>query len=141
MSIDNAIAGASGAVASERARRVNIIGPVRPLGPKAATLHARRQRRACAHAAMKAKARQHGHDAVLTSDDGSVAFALKASRFGLYVQRTQRRPLDAHVIQAMVFDSNEAFVRWCESDPIRFDHPVLYSQLRRHGDEALCTKR
>lgn len=140
MSIDNASAGAPGAFASERAHLIDLLGPARPLGPKAAALHTRRQRRACAQAAAKMKT-CHEHDFALTSDDGSVAFALKASRFGLYVQRTQRRPLDAHVIQAMVFDSNEAFVRWCESDPIRFDHPVLYSQLRRHGDEALYTKR
>ncbi|KQW69866.1 hypothetical protein ASC67_05095 [Methylibium sp. Root1272] len=109
---------------------------IAPLGPKAALLHERRQRRALSKPTPRDSSRSV--DAVrLASDDGAVAFALHAVPEGLFVERTQRRPLGALVTVAMVFERRDAFARWCDSDPVRFDHPMLHSHLRRHGDELL----
>lgn len=112
---------------------------MRPLGPKAALLHARRRRAAALKAAarLRSKDQRPGATCTLASDDGAIAILLKPSPCGLYVERTQRRPLDAHIVQAMVFASLQAFGEWCEADPLRFDHPLLYSRLRRYGDELL----
>lgn len=109
---------------------------IAPLGPKAALLHERRQRRAVSKPPRRDTS--HSLDAVrLASDDGAVAFALHAVPEGLFVERTQRRPLGALVTVAMVFERRDAFARWCDSDPVRFDHPMLHNHLRRHGDELL----
>ncbi len=126
-----------------RPRRAQASDAARPLGPKAAVLHARRQRLGSAKAAavVEATDRHRSDQLALTSNDGALAFVLKASAAGLYVERTQRRPLHAHIVQSIVFESIDSFLRWCEADPVRFDHPVLYSRLRRHGDEILRAKR
>lgn len=124
-------------MASRRRRPAALdAGEIAPLGPKAALLHERRQRHACTNSAGRSSSRSP--DAVrLASEDGAVAFALHAVPEGLFVERTQRRPLGALVTVAMVFAHRDAFARWCDSDPVRFDHPMLHNHLRRHGDELL----
>lgn len=111
-------------------------GEIAPLGPKAALLHERRQRRALSKSMTRDPSRSQDVFR-LASDDGAVAFALHAVPQGLFVERTQRRPLGALVTVAMVFERRDAFARWCDSDPVRFDHPMLHNHLRRHGDELL----
>jgi hypothetical protein len=107
----------------------------RPLGPKAATLHARRQRLAMVKSAANPIQRTQPNQVTIVSDDGAVKFVVQAGRSGLYVERTQRRPLGVQITQCAAFGNREAFIRWCEGDPIRFDYPVLYGRLRRQGDE------
>ena len=125
-----------------RARRDQGIDSAHPLGPKAAALHVRRRRLVGTKAASTPKAKdREPPDRLLASEDGGVAFVLRPSNAGLYVERTQRRPLDTHIVQSMVFESFEVFLRWCEADPVRFDHPVLYKRLRRDGDDLLHAKR
>lgn len=109
-------------------------GDVAPLGPKAALLHERRQRRALS---VPREVSRAPNAVRLASDDGAVAFTLHAVPEGLFVERTQRRPLGALVTVAMVFERRDAFARWCDGDPVRFDHPMLHNHLRRHGDELL----
>ena len=126
-----------------RARRDQGIDSAHPLGPKAAALHVRRRRLVVTKGASTGKAKdlETSSRFTLASEDGGVAFVLKPSNAGLYVERTQRRPLDAHIVQSMVFENVETFFRWCEADPVRFDHPVLYKRLRRDGDDLLHAKR
>jgi len=121
-----------------RARRRQQLGPdqIRPLGPKAAMLHTRRQRLSLAKTPRTARAGEF----ILATEDGALAFSMRASHAGLYVERTQRRPLGARLVQFMVFDGSEAFLRWCTVDPVRFDHPLLFGRLRRQGDELLRPK-
>jgi hypothetical protein len=110
----------------------------RPLGPKAAALHARRQQMRAARAVELARAsRDHGRaeQLALVSTDRKFRFVLRHVTAELYVERTQRDAQDAQVVQSMVFDGWDAFLRWCDADPVRFDQPVLHQQLRRHGDE------
>lgn len=106
--------------------------PAKTLGPKASLLHARRQR--CtpepriATAVTTATLR-------LTTADAAVSFVLKPSGSALYVERVQRRPLGAHVVQCMVLCSASEFSRWCDAEPLRFDDPGLHQRLKRRGQE------
>ena len=114
--------------------------PARPLGPKRAALQLRRQRNAAPPVATKSQSTNEGTPA-LVSQDGSVGFVLRASLNGLLIERTLRRAIGARLVQCMVFGDPGTFDRWCESEPMRFEDPVLYDRLRREGHEALGGKR
>lgn len=121
--------------ASARRQKDAIDGPGRPLGPKAALLHARRSRLKVSQPAATPQSITVTDSVQLCSEDGAVSFVVTPRSDGLFIERTQRRPLGIHLAQSLVFEDLAAFVRWCEADPIRFDHPVLHSRLRRQGDE------
>jgi hypothetical protein len=136
MNTDTSPAAGNGDAAEEpippraRRRKNAIDEPVRPLGPKAALLHARRvSRKATAPDAAAPD------DAALASEDGAVSFVLAGTSGGLFIERTQRRPLGAQLVQAIVFGEMSAFRRWCDADPIRFDYPVLHGRLRSQGHD------
>ena len=44
-----------------------------------------------------------------------------------------RRGLRTH--QSVEFADAEHFKRWCDNDPIRFEHPLLHVNLKRDADE------
>jgi hypothetical protein len=68
------------------------------------------------------------------SPDGAVSFSLAAHGRRLHVERVHHaREGAARVIQAMVFNDDAAFVRWCDADTLKFSHPMLYANLRRTG--------
>ncbi len=123
-----------------RRRLDRIDEPAQTLGAKRAALQLRRQ---CNGATRAAGQRQtFATDALfLASTDGSVELLLRASPGGLLVQRTQPQPAGARLVQCMVFRELGGFDRWCESEPMRFEDPVLYDRLRRQGHEALDGKR
>lgn len=124
-------------------RRVDRIDePARPLGAKRAALQARRQRVAgpVVRPATKNRASQQ-NATILVSKDASVAFTLQATAVGLLIERAQGQHLGARLVQTMVFAEAGSFERWCASEPIRFEDPVLYDQLRREGHEALSGKQ
>ena len=114
--------------------------PARPLGPKRAALQLRRQRSGAPTVATKSKSTSQGTPA-LVSQDGSVGFVLRASLNGLLIERTLLQAIGARLVQCMVFGDPGTFDRWCESEPMRFEDPVLYDRLRREGHEALGGKR
>lgn len=124
-------------------RRIDRIDePARPLGAKRAALHDQRQRisQPRAHAAAKNMDNKPG-EMILASRDNSIAFSLRGTAVGLLIERTQRRTVGARLVQTMMFADPTTFERWCASEPIRFDDPVLYDQLRRDCHEALSGKR
>ena len=118
-----------------RRQKDAIDGPGRPLGPKAALLHARRSRLKASRPTSAALTAALMNSTLLASEDGAVSFAVTRRVDGLFIERTQRRPLGIHLAQSFVFEDLAAFIRWCEADPIRFDRPLLYGRLRRQGDE------
>lgn len=124
-------------------RRIDRIDePARPLGAKRAALQIRRQRTARPAARSTAKDDANPeNEKSLTSKDNAVAFNLRATALGLLIERTQTQLVGARLVQTMVFDDVDSFDRWCASEPIRFDDPVLYDQLRRQGHEAFGGKR
>jgi hypothetical protein len=113
--------------------------PARPLGAKRAALQLRRQ-----SAPVAAEAKEHRTDTgvrTLASRDATVAFALRATAFGLLIERTQRQAVGTRLVQTMVFEDQPTFDRWCDSEPMRFEDPMLYDRLRREGHEALGGQR
>lgn len=73
----------------------------------------------------------------LRSDDGVVEFRLSSCDAGLFVERVEQRAPRMRVIQSAIFSDATAFARWCDADAVRFDYPVVYVNLKRHGDRAL----
>ena len=113
--------------------------PARPLGAKRAALQLRRQ---SAPAVAEAKDQRTGTgERTLASKDAMVAFALRATAFGLLIERTQRQAVGTRLVQTMVFEDQPTFDRWCDSEPMRFEDPMLYDRLRREGHEALGGQR
>jgi hypothetical protein len=68
------------------------------------------------------------------SDDGAVTFRLAATKRGVFVERVQLRRGSPRVSQSAVFADDLSFNRWCDADRVRFDYPVVYVNLKRHGD-------
>lgn len=65
------------------------------------------------------------------SDDGTLRFDLRRVDAGLYMQREWRLPRAGRVTQASIFASRDAFNRWCEADPLRFEYPMVHATLLR----------
>lgn len=112
----------------------------RPLGEKRALLYAQRQRADKVRFVARPATDNDGA-LLLRTEDGAVTFVLRGVTSGLTVERTQRRPLGACLVQTLLFTGHEAFARWCEADTVRFDEPVLYDRLRREGDVLIDGKR
>ncbi len=68
-----------------RRRKDALDEPARPLGPKAALLHARRSNRKAAQRDL-AESAEHG----LVSEDGAVSFKVEGTPAGLGIERAQR---------------------------------------------------
>lgn len=75
--------------------------------------------------------------AEMKSDDGAVSFSLRPVGARLFIERTHRRHAGTVAVQCLLIEGREEFRRWCELEPTRFDHPVLFDRLRRHADEIL----
>lgn len=146
MSNETATSAASDAAAADIAAprtaqwRLAAEDDVPTLGDKATALHQRRQRQRLASTAREVQ-RRPADTTVLITADGAVAFALQRCASGLFVERTQRRPLGAQLVQTMLFSDIDKLRRWRELEPLRFDDPVLYDRLCREGDDALGGKR
>lgn len=68
---------------------------------------------------------------------GGLWFRLLPHQGGLYVEREEIGGHGRRCLQSVLFPGLAEFDRWCGSDPVRFDHPVLYVELRRHAARAL----
>jgi hypothetical protein len=78
--------------------------------------------------------------AVIESDDGAVSFLLKAFDGRLFIERTHRSQAGTMAVQCLLIGDPEEFRRWCEVEPTRFEHPVVFDRLWRCGDEVLCRR-
>jgi hypothetical protein len=114
--------------------------PARPLGAKRAALQLRRRGSLVPGVCRKVNPSDAGA-LTLASKDARVTFALRATVVGLLIERTQRPVVGTRLVQVMVFVDLPAFDRWCHSEPMRFEDPVLYVQLRREGYGALNGKK
>lgn len=68
-------------------------------------------------------------------------FNVRATSTGLLVERTQRRPIGACLVQTLLFEDMDRFQRWCDVEPTRFDDPLLFDRMRRQAHEVLGGKR
>jgi len=64
---------------------------------------------------------------------GEVRFFLQRVAGGLYVEREEIPRRGLRTQQSVQFA--EHFERWCDNDPIRFEHPLLHVNLKRDADE------
>ena len=66
---------------------------------------------------------------------GEVRFFLKRVAGGLYVEREEIPRRGLRTQQSVQFADAEHFKRWCDNDPVRFEHPLLHVNLQRDADE------
>ena len=66
---------------------------------------------------------------------GEVRFFLQRVAGGLYVEREEIPRRGLRTQQAIRFTDAERFKRWCDNDPVRFEHPLLHSHLKRDAEE------
>ena len=125
---------------SARRRMDPIDAPARPLGSKRLALTAKRIDAATSTAGRNA-ARIAAGDTLLTNGDGTVTFLLRATSYGLLMERTQRQGSGMRLVQTMVFDDVKSFDLWCAVEPLRFDDGLLFSKLGREGHAAFAIKR
>lgn len=67
------------------------------------------------------------------SPDRALAFTLRRRPFGVLVQRSEQASGGVRLVQSTLFTSAQAFVAWCDSDPLRFAYPMLFYNLARSG--------
>ena len=63
-----------------------------------------------------------------------VRFLLQPVTGGLYVEREDIPLRGPRTSQSIGFADAVAFERWCDADSVRFDNPLLHTQLKREGD-------
>jgi hypothetical protein len=107
----------------------------RPMNPLTAALITRRRSRAVSEAPTMQADAEISPRSSLASKDESVRYDLRAVDGGVLVQRTTCRKAELQVLQTFHFARADAFERWCEVDPMRFDEPQLWEQLLRQGHE------
>ena len=82
----------------------------------------------------KTSAREVGNRIVVQSDDGAVCFKLHTTSLGLWVERVSRRvDHQARLVQSVVFSDTIGFSRWCDADSVRFEYPIVASNIKREG--------
>jgi hypothetical protein len=119
-------------------RRIDPIdAPARPLGSKRLALIAKRTNGAASTSDRNA-VRSAGGDTLLANHDGTVTFLLRATSYGLLMERTQRQASGMRLVQTMVFQDVKSFDLWCAVDPLRFDDGLLFSKLGREGHAAFA---
>ena len=70
-----------------------------------------------------------------TSRQGEIHFSLQRVAGGLYVEREDIPRRGLRTMQSVQFSDAVGFNRWCDADPIRFDHPLLHIALKRDGGD------
>jgi heme-degrading monooxygenase HmoA len=73
----------------------------------------------------------------IRSDDGNVSFTLFHVADALFVERVQLHGGRHRTVHFTLFEDEPSFDSWCNSDPVRFDYPLVHVRLRRHGGRLL----
>lgn len=122
-------------------RRIDPIdAPARPLGAKRSALFAKRAD-AASWAINRPPAPVAAGDTLLSSYDGSASFLLRATTYGLLMERTQGQVKGIRLVQTMVFFDLKSFDHWCAVEPMRFKDGLLYGKLVRSGHAAFADER
>ena len=122
-------------------RRIDPIDvPARPLGAKRSALVAKRADSSVSAAGRNA-ALAAPKDTLLATGDGVVTILLRATNYGLLMERTQRLGVGMRLVQAMVFGDVKSFDHWCAVEPLRFEDGLLFSKLVREGHAAFADPR
>ena len=60
---------------------------------------------------------------------------VQATETGVFVERAYIHPSSALVVMDVYFDDAAQFGDWCNADPARFEYPLLFLSLKRHGSD------
>lgn len=121
-------------------RRIDPIdAPARALGAKRSALVMKRADSA-ALAAARSTAPSTKGDSLLMSADGSVSVLLRATNYGLLMERTLRQGASMRLVQTMMFRDEKSFEFWCAVEPLRFEDGLLFNKLVREGHAAFAAK-
>jgi hypothetical protein len=74
------------------------------------------------------------------SPDGNLTFVLQKTKVGVHVERRQQIDADSCTGLTLVhslFVKETDFVRFCETDELRFQYPLTYKLLQREFND-LC---
>lgn len=122
-------------------RRIDPIDmPARPLGTKRSALVEKRTKSAALPGGRNAALVAAG-DTLLATVDGAVSILLRATNYGLLMERTQRQGVGMRLVQTMVFGDVKTFDHWCAVEPLRFEDGLLFSKLVREGHAAFADHR
>lgn len=83
---------------------------------------------------------QSGRHAEVIAEDGRTAYSLTATGSGLVIERTAVGRSGTVLQQTLLLCNTQEFDMWCETEPSRFDHPLAFEQLLRHGHELLTRR-
>lgn len=78
---------------------------------------------------------------MLATVDGAVSILLRATNYGLLMERTQRQGAGTRLVQMMVFGDVKSFDHWCAVEPLRFEEGLLFSKLVREGHAVFADHR
>ena len=70
-----------------------------------------------------------------SSEDGRVRVHILGTPTGIFVERTHVHQASALVVIDMHFGDADRFGAWCDADPARFEYPMLFVSLKRHGND------
>lgn len=122
-------------------RRIDPIdAPARPLGTKRSALVAKRADSSVLNGNRNTALVGPG-DTLLATADGAVIILLRATNYGLLMERTQRQGVGMRLVQMMVFGDVKSFDNWCAVEPLRFEDGLLFSKLVREGHAAFADLR
>lgn len=122
-------------------RRIDPIdAPARPLGAKRSALVAKRADSSVLTGNRNAAMAAPG-DTMLATGDGAVTILLRATNYGLLMERTQLQGAGMRLVQTMVFCDVKTFDHWCAVEPLRFEDGLLFSTLVREGQAAFADCR
>ncbi|MBE7418411.1 MAG: hypothetical protein HS128_11805 [Ideonella sp.] len=88
--------------------------------------------------AERAGAHDNGANVRIASAEGRegvIRFVLRRVAGGLYVERDELPRKGTRTSISVEFKDRDGFGRWCDSDPSRFDSPLLHQRVRRAADE------
>ena len=68
-----------------------------------------------------------------SSEDGVVRLRVQTTQTGIFVERAFVHPSSALVVMDVHFEDAAEFGDWCNADPARFEYPMLFLSLKRHG--------
>ncbi|MFG6417200.1 hypothetical protein ACG02S_25215 [Roseateles sp. DC23W] len=121
-------------------RKLDPIDGPRALGAKRSALQAQRRRHDVTnqHVGLL-RTRDDERACVLISSSGLVAFAIRRTGSGLFVEKRYCPPTGVRTSIAMIFESQSAFERWCHLEPTRFHDPILCDELSCRGRELFAS--
>lgn len=87
------------------------------------------------HRPLSMRAERANRSFQASSEDGRVRVQVKGTPTGIFVERSHLHQASALVVVDMHFDDVHRFDAWCDADPARFDYPMLFLSLKRHGSD------